>query len=245
MNKLMTGVYDSLNLANIPALQGNGKVYDGSTSYDVVENWVQFEYTQPVTIFLVLEFFSPNSQCFISHVKDSTNPKGFSLYRLLDKMYYEFFNNFNISTQRKGGFSSQKLKIGKVAMCFALGGTGNASDDTLINNQIGGISINRNGLTGSIINDTQKLIIGRFGSITGQSYTNAKFKKLQILNFKANPIQLNKLFNEYDCQAIASDSQFLLDIDFNKTTGNPLTTRSGTPSYTITPYGSNIFSSFL
>lgn len=242
MNKILTNIEDSINLANIPALQGNGKVYDGITTYDVIENWNQWEYTQPVTIFFVMDIKTLKVCNFLTSIVSTVNKNFFATALIVDQILYSYLADY--TTIAIGQIEQSVITVKKGLTAFAFVLNANANNCTMITN---GVKSSKttivNNMSGSIINPIKRLALGT--DLDFSSKIHAVMKKLQIVNVAMTPAQLNRAFNEYTLEGIIADGNFLLDVDFNKTTGNPLTTRAGTPTYTITPYGSNVFAPFL
>lgn len=250
-NSFLAGVKgDATKITHRAAFANNAKLYNGS-AYDIIPSWSQIERTQPFSFLCVYK-------------KPSTSGN----YRLIDSRYLtsgleigmyigDFGGNIYLglrcvahSNDLQAG-SAMTTKLGANIIIVTYAGDSNANNcNFYINGRRSSLIGIINTLSGSILNSKDELLIGctrQADSITPGAQplpNNTLVRKLSLVKRVLTNAEIRKAFNYGTFEGFVANSDFLLDIDFNKTGTADLTTRAGTPLYTINATGTKSYTSF-
>jgi hypothetical protein len=236
------------------ALDNNAKVYDGTTDQDNISAWAEFDRDQPFTFSSTVERDSTGTFDILFSTQNVLAPTGQGIYigfRNSGQIQVNISNNSNPALGALNDIAiitNTTYPAGKynVIVCY----DGLSNDDSLtffVNGLNEPYTLLRpNTLTGTIINGQNTGTIGRSPAITASSYFDGLIRVMQILDtdYSANTELIRKAFLTGSFEGLVLDARFLLDVDFNQTGTNNLTTRAGTPSYTITATGGAAYTSF-
>ena len=238
MNRLLRNILgDTNNNQHRAALANNCKVFNGTTSYNTVNSFAQFEITQPITYMFVT---SGNNEAWISTRTTATNSKGMLLFNtgvIMSKTLS--------AVGRLSFFATAPLKTGRNITIISYDGSETfAGGKAYVNGKLSTLGSTQNNTQGgSMITGLTNPQIQRDDN--GVSFASAtNIRKLQIINRVATAAEIREAFNLGTFEGVILDANFLLDIDFNKTGTNVPTTRASTPTYTISNFGTTSYASY-
>jgi uncharacterized protein len=242
-------------LQSAPYIAGNAKVYDGVFDSDSVASWTEFDTTQPFTILGALDIDSLKTcRIFSTRRLVSGNNKGFQHGFVADGRIFAGFVGNGIGTPRLLQIISNTgdIKTGLISYAITFDGGGNVlgAFTMKINNSVISANIDSNLLVGdTVTNGTGTAKIGDTNIVGNNSKFDGLIRKFQILDtdYSQTPALqaiLDEALQVGSFEGLVDDARFLLDPDFNKTSGN-LTTRSGTPTYSITANGGEAYTKFI
>lgn len=239
------------------SLWGNSAIYDGINDYDYSANFQNvLDFNQPFT--MLQAYWLPNLTPywrFIASTSTTNYPsffmRGWDFCRIISSLQLQFFavgSRYYVPNLRYQGFTTaERVKIGYnlVTMHFEGGVNNVAGMEVYIN----GKKTTKTGIVASnlptdVLNPQNGIEIGIFASqYVPQHHFNGKIRKIQLINRAMTNSEHRRAFNNGTLEGIVPDSDFLLDVDFDKTSG-PLTTRVGTPSATFTAFGGRGYAPF-
>lgn len=226
---------------------GNAKIYDGVADSDEGAGWSEFDRTQPFTFIFSVERIDDGSFQGLwttNNIVSGSFGRGIIIvFRDTGELQVSINNNSNPGL---GAYNELTVKTnntfgsGKYAGIICYDGLSNDDSFTIIINGVNeGYSLRRpNTLTGTIINGLNVFVIGDIPPLTPLSFFNGEQRKSQLLDtdYSSDSAFIDFVNKYQTAEGYVSDARFLLDVEFDKTSGN-LTTRAGTPSYTITASG--------
>lgn len=241
MNKLLRNIIgDTNNNQHRAALANNAKVFNGTTSYNTVNGFTQFEITQPITYMFVT---SNNNDGWFSTRQLATNAKGMLLFNTGVLM-----SKTNDPAGRLSFFATAPLKTGRNITIISYDGSQTfAGARAYINGRLSPLGSTQNNTQGgSIITALANANVQYDANFapSGQYAAATNVRKFQIINRVATVAEVREAFNLGTFEGVVLDANFLLDIDFNKTGTDAPTTRAGTPTYTISNVGTTSYASY-
>ena len=236
-----------------PYIAGNAKVYDGTFDYDTVNSWTEVNKGQAWTINIqaLIDSLASNITFLNQGLISVTFPPYINNRGLAISVRTDGLISINMSNSNTNRiivrFSA--VEVGYNSIFITYDGSGSAAGFTArANGNDLTRAIVQNTLTGSILQSTLKtVIIGASPENNSfRNYVDGLIKKMQWLDTDYSGTQaLLDAEQVGSFEGIVDDARFLLDPDFNQTGITDLTTRSGTPTYTITASGGAAYTKYV
>lgn len=246
-NSFLAGVKgDATKITHRTALANNAKLYNGS-SYDTVASWLQIERTQPFSFLCVYKKPSTSGNYRLIDSRGSISPTENDIGMYIGDfggIIYLGLRRVQSSNDLQAG-SAITTKLGYNIIIVTYAGDSNANNcNFYINGRKSALIGIINTLTSSIINLENRLIIGAARSGFQPLPNNTLVRKISLVKRVLNNAEIRKAFNYGTFEGFVANSDFLLDVDFDKTGTADLTTRASTPLYTINATGTKSYTSF-
>jgi hypothetical protein len=261
MNKLLRNVLgDTNNNQHRTALANNGKVFNGSSSYNYIPNFVKFDKEQAHSACIVCSITAlpistfPYQGCLISTCThaDSVAERGIRWFINPDGTILYYFTAGTYASPRFLLFQTvDKVKIGRNVIITTYNGAWNSASSAKI--YINGKLAISNVIFNNLVASDSMIYLSSTGFDIGVNisqnminpfFHNGQIRKVQLINRVATPAEVRKAFNLGTFEGIIPDANFLLDVDFNKTGTAAPTTRAGTPTYAISNFGATSYASY-
>ncbi len=212
------------------SLDGNGKLYDGTTDYDSFTKFntsifstesawtLQWCFYIDSTTQLFLNCFSVDVTT-LNILQIDVARTGLLYYPRI--VYQSTAGNNNINT------STTPCKLGYNIITYSYSGARNSSSSykIYINGRLATLTYLQEGTLASMQPDNTKIVIG--GRPVNGRYFKGRIRHLQAVSRLLTATEIRQSFLKGTMDGVVSDDDFLLDVDFNQTGTNELLITKG------------------
>jgi hypothetical protein len=218
-------------------MSGNAKIYDGVFDYDTA---TIATLSPNNTLEFGCLFYTTKSTGiqYLYDTRDSLNRNGFTL--LINNGVIGIIQNNNSTSNRNVFVTNNQAITGAGYYFIQFTQTGTTTVAIWVNGVE--FAVLQTESTPTVSNGTA-FNLGRSPANIDRRFSG-RIRKMQFLNTLQSDAVRAEAARVGSYEGLVPDAQFLLDVDFNQTSGN-LTTRSGTPVVAFTASGGEAYTKFI